>query len=132
MVNVAQGSFAMVGGAGIVATGQGALLTTPVTGPVGAVSGTAATAYGTAKFAGGFARFRRGRQQMFEAAEEGFGDASFRNLLGWLPSGQKYDDPGEPTFGQYWSGLYDRARYDFYGTARDAIRDFFAFPRGGE
>jgi len=130
-VNVVQGSFAMVGGAAIVAAGEGALLTTPVTSPVGAVSGTAATAYGVAKFAGGFARFRRGRQLVFEAGEEGFDAASPRNLLGYLPSGQKYDDPGEPTFGQYWTGLYNRARYDWYGTSREAIRDFFAYP-GGE
>ena len=122
----------MVGGAGIAAVGEGALLTTPLTGPVGAVSGTAATALGTAKFAFGYGRFRRGRQQMWEAADERLGDASLKNLLGWLPSGQRYDDPGEPTFGQYWSGLYDRARYDFWGTAREAIRDFFAFPQGDD
>ena len=132
MINVAQGTFAIAAGAGIVAAGEGALLTTPVTGPVGVVSGTAATAYGVAKAAGGYARFRRGRQQMWEAADESISDGSAKNLLGWLPSGQKYDDPGEPSFGGYWSGLYDRAREDYWGTAAEALGDFFAFPGDGE
>ena len=49
-----------------------------------------------------------------------------------FPAGQKYDDPGEPTFGQYWTGLYRRAQYDFWGTAKEAVRDFFAFPEENE
>ena len=93
---------------------------------------TWATAYGVAKAAGGYARFRRGRQQMWEAADESISDGSAKNLLGWLPSGQKYDDPGEPSFGGYWSGLYDRAREDYWGTAAEALGDFFAFPGDGE
>jgi len=38
----------------------------------------------------------RGGQQIGEAFAESFGDATPRNLLGVLPFGQQYDDPGEP------------------------------------
>ena len=41
-------------------------------------------------------------KQFGEALNEGASDASLKNLLGVLPYGDQYDDPCEPSIGEFW------------------------------
>ena len=51
---------------------------------------------------------------------------SARNLLGLLPFGQKYDDPGEPSMGEWAGGQYKKLKESPLRTLKEAIKDFFA------
>ena len=46
--------------------------------------------------------FIRGTVQWKEALNENYKDANIKNLIGVLPQGNKYDDPCEPNFWEYW------------------------------
>ncbi|MCC6642162.1 MAG: hypothetical protein IT386_13460, partial [Deltaproteobacteria bacterium] len=111
---------------GVAAIGSGstAILSIPATGPVGILSGSAAVTYGVVKIGSGIGGLRRGLLQVDEALNERFEAASSRNLLGILPSGQKFDDPIEPTPLEYVSGLYQHAVKDPFGAASRVIHDF--------
>ena len=93
----------------------------------GGVSGTAAYPIGVSQLVLGFANLNRGLGQMSGAYDESLSDSALKNLLGLLPFGQKYDDPCEPGLGEYFKGVWERFWVDPYSTAKQAIRDFFAF-----
>ena len=103
------------------------MASTPVTGPTGTVSGGAAIALGTAQIASGVANLSRGSQQINEALDEPFDAASAKNLLGLLPAGQEFDDPCEPTPGEFFGGLFNDFVADPAGAALRAAKAFFAF-----
>ena len=75
----------------------------------------------------GFANLNRGMKQAREAYSEDWDDASWKNLLGLAPFGQNFDDPCEPGPLEYFSSVWDNLVADPYNTAKQAIKDFFAF-----
>jgi type VI secretion system secreted protein VgrG len=50
-----------------------------------------------------------------EAFEESWSDASWKNLLGVLPYGEKYDDPCEPSFFNFWRNYEIENWWQFIG-----------------
>jgi RHS repeat-associated protein len=110
-------------GAGVVVIGAGTA-TIPLFGDVVA---TPAYVFGSVKLATGFANFNKGMGQIREAVDEPFAAASFRNLLGLAPFGQKFDDPCEPGPREYFKGIWNDYIKDPISTAKRAIKDFFAF-----
>lgn len=62
---------------------------------VGALPPAALAAWGTWNFKSASAAWNRARQQWGEAMCEKSSDASWKNLMGMLPGGTHYDDPGE-------------------------------------
>jgi hypothetical protein len=124
--NAVSGLSKMSVGTITVATGSGLVASTPVTGPIGAVTGGAAEVLGVVQMAQGLAKLSRGVKQMDEAFSEPFDAASFRNLLGLLPAGQKFDDPCEPTIGEYLQRLRDKFISHPIEAAKQAVKDYFA------
>lgn len=62
---------------------------------VGALPPVALAAWGTWNLKSASAAWNRARQQWGEAMCEKMSDASWKNLMGMLPGGTHYDDPGE-------------------------------------
>lgn len=62
---------------------------------VGALPPVALAAWGTWNLKAASAAWNRARQQWGEAMCEKMSDASWKNLMGVLPGGTHYDDPGE-------------------------------------
>ncbi len=110
-------------GAGVVVIGAG----TATISLFGDVVATPAYIFGSVKLATGFAHFNKGIGQIREAVDEPFAAASFRNLLGLAPFGQKFDDPCEPGPLEYFKGILNDYIKDPIGAAKRAIKDFFAF-----
>jgi hypothetical protein len=63
-------------------------------------------------------------QQASEAMDERFLDANIKNLAGWLPAGQKFDDPDEPNVIQYLEDLAGRLGDDRAGAIRQFLDDY--------
>ena len=63
---------------------------------------------------------------MSEAYDESLCQSSFKNVLGLLPFGQKFDDPLEPGPLEYFERIWKRFVVDPTGAAKKAILDFFA------
>jgi hypothetical protein len=75
----------------------------------------------------GYASVRRGAQQFSESLNDASGP-SLQNLWGLAPSGQAYDDPGEPNGPvEYARGVRAEYRADPAAAMRRAIRDYFAY-----
>ena len=77
---------------------SGGLLATGAGSPVGV--GTSILGVANVYSAG--AAWNRSVEQWNSALQQGWSDATWRNLYGLAPSGQYYDDPGEPTMIEYW------------------------------
>lgn len=90
------------------------------------MTGSAAVTVGSVKIGLGLANFSRGIGQVGEALDEGFNDASFRNLLGIAPFGQKFDDPLEPSPSAFFSGVANDFFLDPLETVTRTTKDFFA------
>ena len=73
----------------------------------------------------GLGKLRRGVLQLDEASNESPSDATWRNLLGLLPAGQAYDDPGEPTIFEYFGDKIDRFVSEPFRTTTDFVKDVF-------
>jgi type VI secretion system secreted protein VgrG len=86
----AAGSLKLAASAGFDITGAG----------VPAGIGTAL--WGAWNIKGALAAQNRGLCQWNEAFNEDWSDASWKNLLGVLPFGNRYDDPNEPSFKEFW------------------------------
>ena len=89
-VNSVMGIKNMAAGAVAVSTGEA---TIPFT---GGISGSVGFIIGGAQMALGISNFKRGLQQIHEALYESADQATYKNLLGLAPFGQKFDDPCEP------------------------------------
>jgi RHS repeat-associated protein len=59
-------------------------------------------AWGAWDLYGSTAAYNRANQQWNEAFNERWSDASWKNLYGPLPYGQRYDDPSEPGAAEFW------------------------------
>ncbi|WP_240746430.1 RHS repeat domain-containing protein [Desulfuromonas acetexigens] len=121
LINASRGIQSIAKGVGTIAAGTIAI---PFT---GGISGPTADTIGAAQIALGFANLNRGMQQASEAYSENMDEASWKNLLGLAPFGQKFDDPCEPGPIEYFSGVWDKIVADPYNAAKGAIKDFFAF-----
>jgi hypothetical protein len=75
--------------------------------------------------AAGLGKLKRGVLQLDEASSESLSDAAWRNLLGLLPAGQAYDDPGEPTIFEYFGDKVDRFVAEPVRTTTDFVKDVF-------
>ena len=93
----ASGGAKILAAAGVSATG------------IGAPAGAGIAALGFWNINSGGAAHRRAIQQWNEAFQENWSDASWRNLFGVLPFGERFDDPCEPTFREFLRQQYDRA-----------------------
>jgi uncharacterized protein RhaS with RHS repeats len=87
--------------------------------------GPVVTTIGVVDAALGLGKLRRGVLQLDEASKESLSDAAWRNLLGLLPAGQAYDDPGEPTIFEYFGDKVDRFVADPVRTTTDFVKDVF-------
>jgi len=87
--------------------------------------GTILASLGAIKAATGFSKLRKGLGQLDEAVSEGPCDASFRNLLGFLPAGQEYDDAGEPTPFEYFGDKAQRFLETPWETTQEYLKDYF-------
>ena len=121
LINASRGIQSIAKGVGTIAAGTIAI---PFT---GGISGPTADTIGAAQISLGFANLNRGMQQASEAYSENMDEASWKNLLGLAPFGQKFDDPCEPGPIEYFSGVWDKIVADPYNAAKGAIKDFFAF-----
>ena len=113
-------------GRGVVGAASGTVLLTAgaATAPIGPVS-VPAGVLGTVKLVFGLANVNRGAQQLRESLDDPNGP-SFKNVLGLGPAGQRYDDPGEPSFGEYVRGSWHRYVQNPSEGAAQFARDFFA------
>jgi len=68
---------------------------------VGVPAGTGTALLGAWNIYSATSAQRRAMQQWNEAINEEWSDVTWRNLLGILPFGEKYDDPCEPTPGEF-------------------------------
>ena len=116
-INVVRGAIGAAAGAALLTTGEA--LT-----PLGPVS-VPAIALGSARLAGGLANVNRGAQQLSESLNDESGPSA-KNLMGLLPFGQKFDDPGEPTVVEYSKDKIERFVKEPAATAKEAVEDFFA------
>ena len=116
----AVGAFNSYRGVLGIATGvSGAVLSAALTAPfagLGMTTGLAQAGLATGSL-------RRGLLQLDEAWQESLSDASWRNLLGVLPAGQKYDDAVETTLLEYLEYLGRRATCDPLRAVSDFLRD---------
>jgi RHS repeat-associated protein len=105
-----------------VATGAAAIISGTASLPFVGVNvvGVGAIGIGAVQVGLGIGNISRGTQQLGEAMNEEWGDASGRNLLGLAPFGQEFDDPWEPGPVEY----FKSAAQNF--DASDWVRDFFA------
>ncbi len=126
-VNTVRGMSSLAQGTILIGTGSGAIITTPVTGPIGGVSGGAAVAVGTAKLALGVSNVKRGLQQIHESLDEPCDSASSKNLYGLAPFGQEFDDSIEPGPAGYAGGLWNQFAADPWDATKRAVKDFFAW-----
>jgi RHS repeat-associated protein len=112
LVNAGRGTMKLARGGAAMATLAGA--------PVGALD-----------IAGGLSGWSRGLQQFHESLNDPNGP-TLRNLLGLLPAGQEFDDPGEPTFLEFVGEKLDEARSfadDPRGRLGKWLREYFAICR---
>ena len=79
-------------------TGAAGLLTTGVGAPGSAVI----AAWGFYNIRGAMVAQERGLTLWNETFNQSWSDASWKILLGVLPHGEKYDDPWEPSFKEFW------------------------------
>jgi type VI secretion system secreted protein VgrG len=127
-LKMAVGSINMLRGVGSMSAGALAWTAGTATAPIlGPVSGPA-IAVGTAKIGFGIANVNRGAQQ-FAEGWEGDSGPTLKNLWGLAPFGQKFDDPGEPTPGEYAQQVYQDFARDPANALGRAIKDFFAIDR---
>jgi RHS repeat-associated protein len=124
-INTLSGLAGVAKGVTIIVVGTGAIISTPFTGPVGIVSGGTAISLGLYKIATGISKFRRGLFQLDEAFNERTCDSSWKNLLGLLPAGQKYDDSDEPTMGEYFAEKKRQFAEDPFKASAQFFRDYF-------
>jgi RHS repeat-associated protein len=121
LTNATRGIKSIATGVGTIAVGTAAIPFTE------GVSGPPAYMIGSAQIVLGFANLNRGVQQASEAYSEDWDEATWKNLLGLAPFGQKFDDPCEPGPSEYFSGVWDNIVTDPYDAAKKTIKDFFAF-----
>ena len=126
-VNTVRGMSNLSQGTVLIGTGTGAIVSTPLTGPIGLVSGGAAVAVGTTKLALGISNVKRGLQQIHEALDEPCDSASLKNLYGLAPFGQQFDDSSEPGPTGYASGLWSQFAAAPWDASKRAVKDFFAW-----
>jgi type VI secretion system secreted protein VgrG len=93
----AEGSLRIAAAAGLTGTG------------VAAPAGTGTALLGFWNIYSATKAQKRAVQQWREALEESWTDARWRNLLGVLPFGERFDDPCEPTLSEFLSQKYERA-----------------------
>lgn len=74
---------------------------------IGSAVGASVEAVGAAKIALGVANVNRGARQINESLNDSNG-ASAKNLLGLAPFGQKFDDPDEPSPGEFFMQKVDQ------------------------
>jgi len=77
---------------------------------VGAPAGAGIAALGLWNVNSAIAAQNRALHLWSEALQQRWCEATWRNLLGALPLGQGFDDPGEPTPIEFLNQLYDRIR----------------------
>jgi RHS repeat-associated protein len=95
--NVVLGTYGAVTGGLMTAAGITVIAAGGATGPLAPAVEAAAvplTAYGVAKLTGGVFKTKRGAKQLGEASVDPCA-GHWKNLLGLLPFGALYDDPGE-------------------------------------
>jgi hypothetical protein len=92
--------------------------------PLGPVA-VPALALGTVKLVFGLASVNRGAGQIAESGDDPNGPSA-RNLLGLLPFGQKYDDPGEPTLVEFAKDKVEKLVTDPAHAVKEAVKEFFA------
>jgi type VI secretion system secreted protein VgrG len=68
---------------------------------VGTPGSVSLAAWAFFNFRSGYAADQRGRYLLREAFAECSSDARLKNLLGFLPFGPQYDDPSEPSPGEF-------------------------------
>ena len=96
-INIGRGVFKVFTGVPKVALGAPVLVAAPETGPLApfVVAGAGlVTASGIADIAGAFFLVKRGSKQLGEASADPC-PGHLKNLIGLLPFGQHFDDPGE-------------------------------------
>jgi hypothetical protein len=101
----AVGSLRIAAAAGLSGTG------------VGAPAGTGTALLGFWNIYSATKVQKRAVQQWREALEENWTDARWRNLLGVLPFGERFDDPCEPTIREFLNQKYEKAT----GTLSDFL-----------
>jgi type VI secretion system secreted protein VgrG len=107
-VNVVRGSIGAAEGASLLVRG-----------------GAPGVALGTVKLAFGLANVNRGAGQIAEAADDPNGP-SVRNVLGLLPFGQEFDDPGEPSLVEYAKDKVEKFVKSPARAIKEAAKEFFA------
>ena len=120
-INMVRGAAGTASGALILTAGSA---TAPVLGPI---TGPAIPV-GAATVAFGLANVSRGAQQFSESLNSESGPVA-KNLLGLLPFGQKYDDPGEPGMVEYFKERYKELVSDPIGTSKRLLKEFFAIEK---
>ena len=93
-VNVGRGAVQVIAGAKDALLGIPLLAVPLGTGPLAEAGGVLAAGSGAKNVVGGGFKMRRGIQQLGEAWNDP-DKGHFQNLLGLLPFGSLYDDPGE-------------------------------------
>jgi RHS repeat-associated protein len=95
--------------------------------PAGDVAAVPVAIVGAVNITQGYYLQRRGFQQFFEAWNEPYSAACWRNFLGLLPYGQRFDDPWEPTPREFFEMQFQKAREstkDFLETLGEMLTFF--------
>ena len=80
---------------------------------VGTPGSALSLAWGLWNIRGAMVAQNRGALLWDEAFKESWSDASWKNLFGVLPHGEKYDDPCEPSFIDYWWNYKIKSWWEF-------------------
>jgi type VI secretion system secreted protein VgrG len=95
------GTLKILGATGLASTG------------VGTPGSVVFLAWGLWNIRGGMVAQNRGALLWEEAFKESWSDATWKNLLGVLPHGEKYDDPCEPSVKEFWWNYKIKSWWEF-------------------